>query len=249
MTDLFSFETNAYLLAAIGSFLLGIAKSGVKGIAVLIVVLFVYAFGAKASTGILMPLLICGDIFAILYYKKHADWSYVVKLFPWMALGVIFGAYGGGFLDEEAFKLGMAGLILITTILLFYWEQNPQKPLDSSKLFVGITGILAGFTTMIGNLAGAFTNIYFLAIRLPKNTFIGTSAFVFFLINLFKVPFHVWVWGTITPYSIQTSLQFIPYLMVGLLLGVHLVKKINNERYRKLILMLTAIGAVLLFFR
>lgn len=249
MTELLPFPTYAYIFAALGAFLLGIAKSGVKGIAVLIVVLFVYAFGAKASTGILMPLLICGDVFAIIYYKKHADWSYVIKLFPWMALGVILGAYGGELLDEDSFKLGMAVLILLSTLLLFYWEKRPDKPLDSSKLFVGTAGVLAGFTTMIGNLAGAITNIYFLAIRLPKNTFIGTSAFVFFLINIFKIPFHVWVWETITPLSIQTSFQFLPYLVIGLFLGVNLVKRIDNERYRKLILTLTAIGALLLFFR
>ena len=57
-----------FLFAALGAFLLGIAKSGVKGIAVFIVILFVYAFEAKASTGILLPLLIGGDIFAILYF-------------------------------------------------------------------------------------------------------------------------------------------------------------------------------------
>lgn len=249
MTELLSFSSPSFVLGAIGAFLLGIAKSGVKGIAVLIVVLYVYAFGAKASTGILMPLLICGDVFAIVYYKKHANWQYVIKLFPWMALGVILGAYGGDMLDEDAFKFGMATLILLTTILLFYWEYYPKKSLDSSKLFASTTGVLAGFTTMIGNLAGAITNIYFLALRLPKNTFIGTSAFIFFLINLFKVPFHLLVWETITLKSLKTSFEFLPYLAIGLFLGVNLVKRINNDRYRKLILTLTAVGAFLLFFR
>jgi uncharacterized membrane protein YfcA len=85
--------------------------------------------------------------------------------------------------------------------------------------------------------------------RLPKNVFIGTSAYVFFIINLFKIPFHIWVWETINITSVQTSLKFFPFLGLGLFVGVKLVKKINDEGYRKLILFLTGIGAIVLLFR
>lgn len=238
-----------FLFAALGAFLLGIAKSGVKGIAVFIVILFVYAFEAKASTGILLPLLIGGDIFAILYYKKYAHWKYILTLIPWMFVGVILGTYGGNLLDETTFKTGMACLILLTTALLFYLERKPLKTVPTHWSFGSSLGILAGFTTMIGNLAGAVTNIYFLSMRLPKNVFIGTSAYVFFIINLFKIPFHICVWETIDISSVQTSFQFFPFLGLGLFVGVKLVKKINDEGYRKLILFLTGIGAIVLFFR
>ena len=241
--------TPTFLFAALGAFLLGIAKSGVKGIAVFIVILFVYAFEAKASTGILLPLLIGGDIFAILYYKKYAHWKYVFTLIPWMFVGVIMGTYGGNLLDESTFKTGMASLILLTTVLLFYLERKPLKSVPTHWGFGSSLGMLAGFSTMIGNLAGAVTNIYFLSMRLPKNVFIGTSAYVFFIINLFKIPFHIWVWETIDFDSAQTSLQFFPFLGLGLFVGVKLVKKINDEGYRKLILILTGIGAIVLFFR
>lgn len=238
-----------FLFAALGAFLLGVAKSGVKGIAVFIVILFMYAFEAKASTGILLPLLIGGDIFAILYYKKYAHWKYIFTLIPWMFVGVIMGTYGGNLLDETTFKTGMASLILLTTALLFYLERKPLKAIPTHWSFGSSLGILAGFTTMIGNLAGAVTNIYFLSMRLPKNVFIGTSAYVFFIINLFKIPFHIWVWETIDLTSVKTSLKFFPFLGLGLFVGVKLVKKINDEGYRKLILFLTAIGAIVLFFR
>lgn len=241
--------TPTFIFAALGAFLLGIAKSGVKGIAVFIVILFVYAFDAKASTGILLPLLIGGDIFAILYYKKYAHWKYVFTLIPWMIFGVIMGTYSGKLLDGETFKTGMASLILLTTLLLFYLERKPLKNVPTHWGFGGFLGVLAGFTTMIGNLAGAVTNIYFLAMRLPKNVFIGTSAYVFFIINIFKIPFHIWAWKTIDNTSFQTSLQFFPFLALGLYVGVKLVKKINDDSYRKLILVLTSIGALVLFFR
>ena len=242
-------STLSFSLAALGAFLLGTSKSGVKGIAVFIVVLFVYAFGARASTGIIMPLLIVGDVFAIVYYNKHANWVYVLKIIPWMLIGVVLGTYGGTFFNEQAFTLSMAVLILVTSALMGYWEIRPLKKVPAHWSFAGSLGMLAGFTTMIGNLAGAVINIYFLALRLPKNIFIGTTAYVFFLVNLFKLPFHIWVWETIQWESIQISLYFIPFELLGLFFGVRLVTYIKDTHYRKLILVLTAIGSLALFFR
>ena len=109
-------------------------------------------------------------------------------------------------------------------------------------------GTLAGFTTMVGNLAGAFSNIYFLAVRLPKNAFIGTAAWLFFIINSFKIPFHIWSWQTINKVSILKSIELVPFVILGLFVGVVLVKKINEDAFRKLILILTALGGVLILF-
>jgi len=110
-------------------------------------------------------------------------------------------------------------------------------------------GIMAGITTMIGNLAGAFSNIYFLAMRLPKNHFIGTAAWLFFFINLFKLPFHIFVWKTINAESLRVFILLIPGLLLGLGSGVFLVKKITDRFFRKMILILTAFGALVLLFK
>ena len=96
------------------------------------------------------------------------------------------------------------------------WMIGPMLAISIAALM----GIMAGFTTMVGNLAGAFSNIYFLAIKLPKNEFIGTAAWLFFIINLFKVPFHIWSWGTISYSSFQISMSLIPGVFVGFSLGI-----------------------------
>ena len=224
--------------------MLGMAKSGIKGLAVLIVTGLALVYGAKESTGILMPLLICGDILAVVYYKSHVKWVYLIKLLPWMVLGVLVGVVLGKDLPEDIFKSGMAIIILVSVIMMYYWERNKNRKVPNHWSFSALMGIMAGFTTMVGNLAGAFSNIYFLAIRLPKNEFIGTSAWLFFIINLFKVPFHVWSWGTINLTSVQISLSLIPGVVTGFGLGIFMVKKINNDKYRQLILLLTGLGGL-----
>ena len=231
------------------SLLLGIAKSGIKGVAVLIVTGLALVYGARESTGILMPLLICGDIFAVIYYKRHVEWIYLVKLLPWMVIGVLIGVVLGKDLPEDLFRVGMALIILFSVGMMYYWGKKKNKKVPTHWSFAASTGLLAGFSTMVGNLAGAFSNIYFLAIKLPKNEFIGTAAWLFFIINLFKVPFHIWVWETINLESIKISLTLVPAVISGLLLGVFLVKKINNDKYRKLILIFTGLGGLAILFQ
>jgi uncharacterized membrane protein YfcA len=234
----------AFTIALGAALLLGIAKSGIKGLAVLIVTGLALVYGAKESTGILMPLLICGDILAVIYYKRHVKWIYLIKLLPWMVLGVLVGVVLGKDLPEDLFKSGMAVIILISVVIMYYWERKKDRKVPTHWSFAALLGMMAGFTTMVGNLAGAFSNIYFLAIKLPKNEFIGTAAWLFFIINLFKVPFHIWSWGTINRASFQISLSLIPAVIAGFCLGIFLVKKINNDKYRQLILLLTGLGGL-----
>ena len=237
------------MIAFSAALLLGIAKSGIKGLAILIVTGLALVYGAKESTGILMPLLICGDILAVIYYKRHVKWVYLIKILPWMVAGVLVGVVLGKDLPEDLFKSGMAVIILISVAMMYYWERKKDRKVPNHLSFAALMGMMAGFTTMVGNLAGVFSNIYFLAIKLPKNEFIGTAAWLFFIINLFKIPFHIWSWGTINPASFQISLSLIPAVILGFLFGVSIVKKIKNDRYRQLILLLTGLGGLTIFFQ
>lgn len=235
--------------ALLATFILGISKAGIKGISVIIVAIMAWVFGSKSSTGVLMPLLNAADLIAVFYYTRHANWKLLWRLLPWMAIGVLFGVYLGKDLPEDIFKQGMAVIILLTVGMMFWWDRNPNRKIPNNIYFAGGMGLAAGFTTMIGNLAGAFSNIFFLAMRLPKNEFIGTAAWLFFIINLFKLPFHIFVWKTVNWQSILVNVRLVPALILGFIVGIFLVKKIKDHTYRYMILVLTAIGAIAIFFR
>jgi uncharacterized membrane protein YfcA len=166
--------TNIFLIF-IGAFIIGLAKAGLKGIDMLNVTIMAIVFGGKASTGIVLPLLCIADIGAVLYYNRHAQWKYFWKIIPWMAIGILVGVYVGRDIDENLFRKIMAGIIIITVIIMLLMEARKSFKVPANALFVSTTGLAAGFTTMLGNLAGAFANIYFLALRMPKNGFIGTG--------------------------------------------------------------------------
>jgi len=230
-------------------FILGIAKSGIKGIGTIIVVVLAFVFDEKASTGILLPMLIAGDILAVTYYNRHAKWEYIWKLVPWMVVGVVVGVWIGNDVSEAVFKRLMAIIIILSVILMVFSEVRKSKLVPKNKWFARVSGLAAGFTTMIGNLAGPVANIYFLAMRFPKNEFIGTAAWVFFIINLFKMPFHIFVWKTVTVQSLVINATMLPLIILGFFIGAQIVKRISNLNYRRFILIVTAIGGVILLFR
>ncbi len=230
-------------------FLLGLAKSGVKGIGIIIVVILAFVFGEKASTGILLPMLICADIFAVVYYNKHAQWHYIKKLLPAMVIGVLVGVWVGNDISEVVFKRIMAVIIIGSVLIMFYMENRKSTTVPTNKWFSNSAGFLAGFTTMVGNLAGPISDIYFLAMRLPKNEFIGTAAWLFFIINVFKLPFHFFVWKTVSVETLVLNSILIPMVILGFFLGAYIVKLISNVNYRRFVLIVTALGGIIMLFR
>ncbi len=239
----------AWILAVAGAFVVGLSKSGIKGIEIINVTLMALAFGARNSTGLVVPLLIIADVFAVIYYNRHTNWSYIVRFLPWMLLGIFLGVLIGNDLDEKTFKIGMSIIILASVVMMYWWDRRKSKVVPTHWAFAGFIGTISGITTMIGNLAGAFSNIYFLAMRLPKNEFIGTAAWLFLIINIFKLPFHVFVWKTISIDMFLIDLRLVPAIFIGFYAGIRLVKIIKEEFYRKMILVLTAIGALLILAR
>lgn len=230
-------------------FLLGLAKSGVKGIGIIIVLILAFVFGEKASTGILLPMLICADIFAVVYYNKHAQWHYIKKLLPAMVIGVLVGVWVGNDISEVVFKRIMAVIIIGSVLIMFYMENRKSSTVPTNKWFSNSAGFLAGFTTMVGNLAGPISDIYFLAMRLPKNEFIGTAAWLFFIINVFKLPFHFFVWKTVSVETLVLNSILIPMVILGFFLGAYIVKLISNVNYRRFVLIVTALGGIIMLFR
>ena len=182
------------------------------------------AFGARQSTGMVVPLLVLADIFAVIYYNRYTQWKYVFKVLPWMLVGLLIGVFVGNGLPEKFFKIAMATIIIITVGMMFYWDRKKDKNVPSHWSFAGSIGTIAGITTMVGNLAGAFSNIYFLAMRLPKNHFIGTAAWLFLIINIIKLPFHFFVWKTISVESLQLNLMLLPGILLGFFVGVKFIK-------------------------
>lgn len=144
-----------WILILLAAFIIGLSKAGLKGIDMMNVTIMAIVFGGKASTGVVLPLLCAADIMAVLYYHRHAQWVHFWKLIPWMVVGILFGVFVGKDLNEGIFRKIMAVIIVLTVVIMIVLEFRKTMPIPSNKLFVANMGLIAGFTTMLGNLAGA----------------------------------------------------------------------------------------------
>jgi uncharacterized membrane protein YfcA len=249
MDVLFDESVLNWFLIVLSAFIIGLSKAGVKGIELMNVTIMAIVFGGKASTGIVLPLLCFADIMAVKYYHRHAEWSHFWKLLPWMVAGILIGVYVGKDIDETLFRKIMAFIIILTIAVMLLLEMRRNFTPPANSLFVAGMGLASGFTTMLGNLAGAFSNVYFLATRMLKNNFIGTAAWVFLVINLFKLPFQIIYWKNITVASLRLDVFLLPAIVVGFWAGIRIVAKIKDDSYGKVVLVLTLIGAVFIFFK
>lgn len=211
----------------------------------LVVPLLALSFGGKSSTGLLLPMLVMADLMAVRYYKRDAVWKYLQRLMPAAVAGVLLGVYVGDRIDDETFKRIISLIVIVGLVLLILLERYPMNPKKMEHPLFGILmGLLGGFCTMIGNAAGPIMAVYLLSVRLPKNAFIGTAAFFFLFINLFKLPFHFLVWKTITPESLWLDLWGLPLIVLGFLIGVRIVKWIPEKAFRYFVIIMTGLVAI-----
>ena len=235
-----------WALLALGAFLSGLSKTGIAGAAVLTVAIFANTLPARESTGALLPLLVCGDIFGVAFFRKHASWPHLWKLCPWVAIGVAAGYFALNRISSLQVQ-HLIGAILLVIVILSIWRQ--RRPDQANSLvphtwwFAAVTGLLAGFTTMVANAAGPVMVLYFLAIGLPKLAFVGTGAWFFMLVNAFKVPFSVRL-GLITAHSLLLDAILLIPLLPGALLGPVILRRLDQKTFELMVLVLTAIAAV-----
>lgn len=226
------------------AFFVGMAKTGVHGVSMFAVPMLAVMFGGKASSGLMLPMLIMADIFAVFYYHRHANWQFLFKLFPSAAVGVVIATLVGHAIDDQIFKQTMAVIIFTSLLIMLWMETRNKQHIPDYLWFAILMGTLGGITTMIGNLAGSIMALYLLSMRLPKNEYIGTSAWFFLIINVFKVPFHIFAWETISVDSFSLNLIALPMIAAGAMAGIWIVKRLNDTNYRWLVLSMTALAAV-----
>jgi uncharacterized membrane protein YfcA len=249
-----SFEPWQWTVLAAGAALVGLSKSGIPGIGILAVAVFQWIIPPKEATGLVLPLLIVGDIAAVATYREHTQWRHVVRLFPWTAAGVVLGYFVFRRIDNRAASI-LIGAILLVMLALHLWrkwttgEARLEEEISAHGVwFAPVIGIGAGFTTLIANAAGPLMVLYLLAMGLPKMKFLGTSAVYFCVLNLFKVPFMAHL-GAITVPSLEVNLWLAPAVLAGSWLGRVIAGRVSQRLFEWIALVLTFVSAVRMVLR
>lgn len=238
----YNISTVGWIILSLAGFFIGISKTGIPGLGMLAITMTALIIPARLSTGVILPMLILGDVFAVTYYRRHAKWKYLLKLMPWAAAGIIAGYFALGRMDDQQLR-PVIGFIVLFLLGLNESDMLNRWNIPAKWYFAAVIGLSAGFTTMIANAAGSIMIIYLLAMRLPKNEFIGTGAWYFFILNWFKVPFSASL-GLINSNSLLLNLKVAPAIISGAIAGIFLIRMIPQKIFENIIKFLTIIAAI-----
>jgi uncharacterized protein len=228
---------------------IGMSKAGLSGLSLAIVPLMAMIFGAKESTGVILPMLIAADIMVVIYYRRNAVWKHILRILPWVAVGIAIALIMGNSINDHQFRIVMLTVVWIMLILMVLNDLRKKTggEVPDNHLFGFSMGIAGGFATMIGNSAGPVFTFYFLSMKLPKKEFIGTSAWLYLIMNTGKLPLQILVWKNITFNYLILGIISIPVIACGILLGIRIVKLFPENVYRYFVIGTTLVTSVFLF--
>ncbi|MBS4963422.1 MAG: sulfite exporter TauE/SafE family protein [Phocaeicola dorei] len=231
----------------LSAFIIGMSKTGIQGLSLISVPLMALVFGAKPSTGLILPILCAADLIAVLYYRRKAEWKYVFKLLPAALAGFVVALFVDKIVPPTEFKHLMGGcLAAIMLVMLWTDRKGKENSLSSHWWFGPLFGLMGGFTTMIGNAAGPVMAIYLLSIRMPKYSFVGTNAWFFLVINYLKIPVQILAWDNITVQSLVLDAYTIPFVLLGGVAGILLVKRLPEKGFRNATTAATGLSVLML---
>ncbi|MDW6063792.1 sulfite exporter TauE/SafE family protein [Streptomyces sp. FXJ1.4098] len=256
----------AFVALAGAATLVGFSKTAVSGANTVSLAVFAAVLPARESTGVLLPLLIVGDVFAVYTYRRHADWATLVRLFPAVAAGVVAGTVFMLWADDAAVRTSI-GAILLLMAAVTVWRRRAAGKADeggkaheagmvekagerqgSARLKAGSYGVLGGFTTMVANAGGPVMSMYLLSAGFRKLGFLGTSAWFFLIVNVAKVPFSVGL-GLIDGHSLLLDAALALFVIPGAFLGKAVVDRINQRLFERLVIAATVVGGAQLLLR
>lgn len=238
-------SSTAIVLAVISALLVGLSKTGLPGASLPAILLMAEAYphDARYSVGAILPVLLAGDIFAVFWYRQHADWRRLTRLLPYVLLGMLPGVWVLKTIKGNQFGvfIGLLVTLMIAIELCRKWQRWTRVP--NRWWFVAGMGFFAGFTTYVANAAMPVMTIYLLSQDFDKHRFIGTAAWFFLILNFSKVPVYC-ATGMLTWKMLPLGLMLAPLTILGALLGVYVLARIPQRYFNNLALLLAALAAL-----
>ena len=221
-------------LMTLAAIFVGMGKGGLPVVAGLAVPSLSLIMSPVAAAGLLLPIYIVSDIFAIRAYRRDYNWQVLKISLIGMSIGVLVGGLTAHIVLEWVVTL-MIGLMGLTFSLKQIFKQvdfaKPGKDLNSKVGIIWCT--IAGFTSFISHNGGPPWQIFTLPLGLSKSVFVGTSVLAFSYCNLIKaIPYFML--NQMTLVTLKISLYLMLPAAIAVFIGVKIIKIIPKISFLKL---------------
>jgi uncharacterized membrane protein YfcA len=242
-------EWGTFALALLAAFCVGVSKAGFSGISMVSVLLFAEIYGARLSTGLVLPLLIVADITVYPAFRRYGSWRPVWRLLGPMAVGLAAGWWLLGKIDDAVARRVIGTVILTLVAIQFGRQRWPDgfARLTASRWFGGTAGVAGGFATMLANAAGPVIQLFLMSRKFPKMEMVGIGARLFLVVNLLKVPLSAGL-CLITAESLLENAKLAPAVMLGIFAGKRVLHHVPQRAFDWIVIGFAVLAGVRLCF-
>jgi uncharacterized membrane protein YfcA len=243
-----------WLVVCFAVFGIGVTKSGFgSGIGLMLVPTMALAMahipgrGSDAALGLMLPLLVTGDLLAVWQYRRLFSLNIVKKLLPGTAVGVVLGGVLLWYLKHarsdrvaEALvqtEIGFESVVLVGLHWYRLWRGKAQH-LMREPIRSHLTGGFAAVSSTLAHGAGPIIALYLLPLELNRQLFVGTCAIYFFILNMAKLPVYA-LSGQFAHASPLFAFQFLPLVFAGAIFGLWLNRRISDVWFSRVIYCVT----------
>jgi len=233
-----------YLFAIPAVILIGLAKGGFTGLGALGTPLMAVGMGDPIrAAAILLPILIAQDVVGVTAFRRTWSGNILAIMLPGAAVGIGLGYLLVATISEAA-VMAVLGAISILFGAYRLWTERGGRIAASrdSPAWVGtLFGVATGFTSQIAHAGGPPFQMWVMPRKLDRDTFVGTSAIFFAIVNWIKVPAYVAL-GQFTAGNAAATLALLPLAVLSSFAGVKLVRKVPVERFYSVVYWLMIIA-------
>jgi hypothetical protein len=233
------------LVVAAAAFLVGVGKGGLSGFGPMLTVLVSTAMPPTVAIGVLLPLLIVGDVFALWAHWGGWDRSLLARLLPGGIVGVGAASFSLSAISERALELVLVGVTAAFILYRLVETRLPDLELRPRSWHGVVAGASSGVTSTIAHAGGPPVAIYLLLTRTTSRHYVATSALFFAVVNWLKVPGYVGA-GV---FDAELTLRLAPTALLippGILIGRSAIRRISQQAFDRFILASLVGGAILL---
>lgn len=221
------FDPYFITIAVIAVLIVGLSKAGLLGsLGMVGVPLLSLVMPARDAAGMMLPVLLAMDVIAVWTYRKEVNWRIIRIMLPGAAIGTLLGWLLWSVVSDAGVLLFVGVVTLLFILDAILPLRKKLEGLPPSRLWGTFWGGFAGFTSFISHTGGPPFQIYVLPQRLPPAHYSGTSAFFFAIVNSAKLVPYFFL-GQLNLHNLTLSAAFIPIGIVGVLIGVWLVRRIS----------------------
>jgi uncharacterized protein len=246
------FTAEAIAIGIVAAIIVGLSKTAIPAAGLLSVPLVATIVDGRLIAGTSLPLLIVADLFAVSWYRHHARWDLLRPLFPWLAVGYAAGITFYVAVGNSARPINIViGSIVLLMVAIQIWRMIRRTPPTPPTLSGAAThGAAGGFTTFVSNSAGPVINTYLIGLGVDKHQQVGTSAWLYFTLNLTKIPLYLAL-GLLTGgghfftgETLSWNVCMVPAIVAGVYAGRWIFPRISQRAFVVLVLALSAAGGV-----